>query len=162
MPRCCENQSWMILSAVFVATVALQKKFYSPANFQEILGAYQRRIHMFCRPRESMWSCSSWKALGYIARARCWRVPLAGRQVTVFLFRRLCQCRRSSITTVQRWCWTPTMVCVVIPLLFIVYIRVLHTRPAGQIRCTKPFHPAAKHILPIMKHNIFKKNMLIW
>jgi len=27
MPRCCENQSWMIPSAVFVATVALQKKF---------------------------------------------------------------------------------------------------------------------------------------
>jgi len=33
------------------------------------------------------------------------------RQVTVFLLRRLCPCRESSITTFHRWCWTPTMVC---------------------------------------------------
>jgi len=38
------------------------------------------------------------------------------------------------------------------PLLFIVYVRVLHTHgPRVNIRPAKPFHPAAKHILPMMK-----------
>jgi len=41
--------------------------------------------------------------------------------------------------------------CVLSPLLFIVYIRVLQLRLAGQIWPVKPFHLAAKHNLPIMK-----------
>jgi len=45
----------------------------------------------------------------------------------------------------RQWCVLPK-------LLFIVYIRFLRTiRPTRQIRLAKPFYPAAKHILPIMK-----------
>jgi len=36
-------------------------------------------------------------------------------------------------------------------LLFTVYIRILHTTARGPNSTTKPFHPAAKHILPRMK-----------
>jgi len=53
-------------------------------------------------------------------------VPLAGLQVTVFLLRRLCQCRRSSITAVQRWSWTPTMVCPVTTPFHSLYPAVVH------------------------------------
>jgi len=76
-------------------------------------------------------------------------VPIAGRQVTVFLFRRSRLCRRvssqpfSAGVGLRQWC-------VVSPLLFIVCIKVLHTT-TGQIRPTKPSHPAAKHISPIIK-----------
>jgi len=51
-------------------------------------------MHLFCRRRESIWPGSSWKTLGGVVGGRCRRVPLAGRQVTVFLLRRLCSCRR--------------------------------------------------------------------
>jgi len=44
-------------------------KFHSPTNFREILGTCQRRIHMFCRPQESMWLDFSWKTLGSVAGA---------------------------------------------------------------------------------------------
>jgi len=37
--------------------------FHSAANFWEILRVHQRRLHMHCRPRESIWPGSSWKAL---------------------------------------------------------------------------------------------------
>jgi len=43
----------MISSAVFVPAVALQTKFHSPANFSEILGVRQRRLHMLCRPEKA-------------------------------------------------------------------------------------------------------------
>jgi len=36
---------------------------------------------------------SQWKALGSVAGVRCWRPPVTGRQVTVFLLRSLCLCR---------------------------------------------------------------------
>ena len=36
-----------------------------------------------------------WKALGGVVGAQCWQVPLADRQVTIFLLRRLFPCRRS-------------------------------------------------------------------
>ena len=81
--------------AVFVAEVALQNKFPLSRNFREILGTCRRCIHMFCPPRESIWPASSWKALGCVVGVRCWRVPLSGCQVTVFLLRRLCPCWRS-------------------------------------------------------------------
>jgi len=108
------NQSWMISSAVFVPAVVLQTKFHSPANFWEILGVCQRRLHMLCRPRESIRPVSSWKdLLCSVAGVRCWRPPVIGCQVTLFLFRSLCPCQESSITTVHRCCWTPTRVCAV-------------------------------------------------
>jgi len=40
--------------------------FHYPANFRAIQGACQRRVHMFCRPRESLWPGSSWKYLGVL------------------------------------------------------------------------------------------------
>ena len=62
-------------------------------------------------------------------------------------------------------------VCCQSPLLFIVYIRVLHTAARVQIRPTKLFQSATKHIFPIIKKqyiyekcvhlvecNIFRKN----
>jgi len=87
----------MTPSAVFVAAVAPQKEFLPPANFQEIMGTCRRLIHMFCRPPESIWPGSSWKAVGDVVGVRCWRVPIAGRQASasLFLFRILCPCRRS-------------------------------------------------------------------
>ena len=53
----------MTPSAVFVPAVALQTEFRPPANFLEILGVCQRRLHMLCRPRESIWPGSLWKYL---------------------------------------------------------------------------------------------------
>ena len=38
---------------------------------------------------------SSWKALGSVAALRCWRPPVAGRQVIVFLLSSLCPRRES-------------------------------------------------------------------
>jgi len=48
---------------------------------------------------------------GSVTWVRCWRPPVTGRQVTVFLLRSLCPCRESYNTTVHRWCWAPTRVC---------------------------------------------------
>jgi len=151
-----------------------------------MLGVCQRRLHMFCRSREGIQPGSSWKALGGVAGVGRWPVPLAGRQVTVFLLRRLCQCRRSSITTVQRWCWTPTMVCAVTIPYHSLYQAVTYLgfhAPGDKVSLGTPTHPvrwqhrweewvgnkvpskadsALKHILPIMKNNIFIKNVLIW
>ena len=50
------------------------------------------------------------KSFGGVVGVRCWQVSLACHQVTVFLLGRLYPCRLSQITTVQCWCWTPTMV----------------------------------------------------
>jgi len=38
----------------------------------------------------------------------------------------------------------------------------LNLRPAGQILPAKPFHPACKDTLSILKNNIISKNLLIW
>jgi len=93
------NQSWMI--SIFVLAVALQTKFTLSSKFSRNL-VCQRRLHMFCRPRESIRQVSSWKALGSVAGVRCWQSPVTGRQVTVFLLRSLWQRRWSWITIVRR------------------------------------------------------------
>jgi len=62
-------------------------------HFREILGVCPRCLHMFCRPWESIRADSSWKSLESVTRVRCWRPPVTGRQVTVFLLRSLCPCR---------------------------------------------------------------------
>jgi len=59
------NKSWIIPSEVFVLAAALQTNFWTfhcPATFREILEVDQRRLHMFCLPRQSMQLGSSWKA----------------------------------------------------------------------------------------------------
>jgi len=53
------------------------------------------------------------RSLGNFAIERCLRPPVAGCQVTVFLLRGVCPCQRSCITTVHRWCSSPTRVCAV-------------------------------------------------
>jgi len=113
--------------------------------FQEILGTCQSLIHTFCRPRESIWPGSPWKAWGDVVGVRCWRVSIAGRQVTVFLFRRLCPCRRSLLTVIQCWCWAPKMVCAVTtPLHNLQYIRVLHTTARGSNSTYEVISPGHK------------------
>jgi len=173
----------MIPGAVFVAA-ATQRI----CAFQEIFEKFwvYTKSNMFCRSREGIQPGSSRKVLGAVMGVRRWRVPLAGLQVTVFLFRRLCQCRRSSITTVQRWCWIPTIVCAVTTpfhgLCQAVAYLGFHAL-GGKVSVGTLIQPvrwqdryedwagnkgvskadsAPKHILPIMKNNIFKKNVLAW
>jgi len=90
------NQSWMIPSAVFVTAVTLQNKFPLSSKFSRNPGSTPKTYtqHMFCRPRESIRPASSWKALEGVVGVRCWWVPLAGSQVTVFLWKRLRPCWR--------------------------------------------------------------------
>jgi len=88
------------------------------------LGVCQRRLHTFCWPRESIRPASSWKAFGSVKGVRCWRPPVTGRQITGFLLRNLCPCRRNYSATVHRGRWTSTKLCV---LLFVVYnLHELH------------------------------------
>jgi len=70
---------------------------YLSSKFLKNLGrmAKTSSLHMFCRPRENIRPGSSWKALGSVAGVRCWRQPVTGRQVTVYLLRSLCPCRES-------------------------------------------------------------------
>jgi len=57
------------------------------------LGVCQKRLHIFWRPRESIQSGSSWKALGSVVGVQCWQPLGTGRQVTVFPLRNLSPCR---------------------------------------------------------------------
>jgi len=54
------------------------------------------------------------ESFGKCCGSRCWRLPVTGCQVNVFLLISLCPCRGSSITTIHRW--TPTRVCAVTAL----------------------------------------------
>ena len=54
---------------------------------------------------KSFWDCCS---NTYVLMAGCY-----GREATLLLVRSLCPCRRSQITTVNRWCWIPNSVCAV-------------------------------------------------
>jgi len=45
--------------------------------------------------RESIRQGPSWKNMGSVAEVRCWRSPVADRQVLVFFLRNLQPCRRS-------------------------------------------------------------------
>ena len=136
--------------------------------FKNVIGVYHAIKYAFTN-YDTASICHSWNsgryfykthlatlALGDAVGVRCWWVPLAGRQVTVFLLRRLCPCRRSYITTVQRWCWTPTMVCAVTPPLQSLNIRVLYILQSlyinGPTLTCKVISPGRKkNILPIMK-----------
>ena len=126
MPRSRENQSWMIPSAVFFVAVALQKKFLLSSKLSRNPGSMAKTYIHASSPSAKCMPGSPWKALRDVVAARCWQAPIAGRQVTAFLFRRLCLCQRSksqpfSVSAgLRQWC-------VLSPLLFIVYIKVLHT-----------------------------------
>ena len=65
----------------------------------------------FCWSRENVRRGSSWKTFVSVTTVQCWRRLVTGRQVTVFLLRASCRCRRSRITTVYRECCTPSGVC---------------------------------------------------
>jgi len=143
--------------------VALQNKFHSAVIFEKSWEpAKDVCTHMFCRQRESIWLGSLWKALGGVAGVRCWRIPFAGRQMRVFLLRRLCPCGRSSITSAHFWCWTPTMVCAVTTPLHSLHPGSpnygLRAEPDLRSHFTRPQHAFCQS----WKKNIFTKNMLIW
>ena len=86
-------------------------------------------------PREKLW--------GGVVGVRCWWVPLAGSQVTVLLLRRLRPCRRvksqpfSIGVRLRQRCMLP-------PLLFIVYIRVLQTTARGPNPTCEAISPGRK------------------
>ena len=101
-----------------------ETKFHSAANFWEMLGVCQKRLHMFCRPRESIRPDSSWKALGVLRE-----YGVDGR--LLLAVKSLYSCSEDCVPLdgvksqpfgvgLRQWC-------VLSPLLFIVYIRVLHT-----------------------------------
>jgi len=139
------SQSWVIPSAVFVTAVALQNKFSLSSKSSRNPGSISKSYtqHMFCRPRESIRPGSSWKTWEGVVGVRCWWVPLAGSQVTVFLCKRLCPCWRSwsqpfSVGVgLRQWC-------VLSPLLFIVYIRVLKTTASGANPTFEVISPGRK------------------
>jgi len=54
----------------------------------------KRGLLSFRRQRLSTTGSREKKALGSVAGERCWRPPVTGRQIIVFLLRRLCPCRR--------------------------------------------------------------------
>ena len=82
---------------VFVAPAALQNKFPLSSKFSRNPGSLPKTYtHVL--------STSGKYIAGFLVKSfggccastvRCWWVPLAGRQVTVFLLRRLCPCRRN-------------------------------------------------------------------
>ena len=89
MPRCRENnwtRAWWYPVRFASWPQHYRTNFHSSANFQEILGACQRCLPMFCRPLESIWPGSSWKALGSVAGVRCWRPPVTGHPVTDYRY----------------------------------------------------------------------------
>ena len=57
------------------------------------LGSMLKMSSQICWPRESIRCGSLWKAIGSVAWVRCWRPPVAGRKVTVFLLRNLYPCQ---------------------------------------------------------------------
>ena len=67
-----------------------------------------------------------WKALESVAEVRCWRSPVTGRQVTVFLLRSLFPCRevKSQPFTVDVGL---RQGCVLSPFFFIVYMNWINS-----------------------------------
>jgi len=140
----------MIPDAVFVAAVALQTKFplsrkisrnlgSMPKTYTDVLSTSRKHTTGFLVKNVGD-CCGSTVLTG----ASCWPsshcIP-AQKFVSVAAV---------SITTVHRGCWTPTRR-VLSTILFIVYIKISKLRPVDCLRPAKPFHPPAKHILPIMK-----------
>jgi len=151
----------MIPSTVLFAAVALQDKVPLSSKFSRNPWSMPKTYtHMFCRPRKSIWPGSSWKALGccgstVLPGASCWPsssyIPI---QKIVSLSTELTHNRSTLVLDSYSG-----LRCHHSSSYSISGFSTL--RPAGQIRPAKPFHPAAKRILPIIK-NIFTKSVLIW
>jgi len=83
-----------------------------------------------------------------VVGVRCWRVPLAGRQVTVFLLRKLCRCRQRKSQPfnfgvgLRQWC--------VLSPLFSLYQGSLHNGSRAKSDLWSHF-TRPQCILPIMK-----------
>jgi len=136
----------MITCADFVAAVALQNKFPLFSKFSRNPGSMPKKYRHVLSTSEKyekhiagflVKSSVGVVGVTVLIGASCW--PSSN----CILLRKLCPCRRSLITTVQRWCWTQAMVCAVTTLLSMP--RLSAQRLAGHIRPVKRFHPAATH-----------------
>ena len=149
----------MIPSAAFVGGVALQNKFPLSSKFSRNPGSMPKtHTHVLSTSVKYM-ARFLVKSFGGVAGVRCWRLPLAGRQVTVFLLRRLCSC---SITIVQRWRWTPTMVCAVTTPLHSLYQGSTNYGPRAKSDLRSHFTRPQNTFCQYWKNNMFAKSVLIW
>jgi len=107
----------MTSSAVFVVAVALQNKMPLSGKFSRNPGSMSKT---------------------YAHVLSTWPKYMAGFLVKSFegwpssnciLLQKICLCQRSSITTVRRWCWTPSMVCAVTTPLHSLYQGSPHYGP---------------------------------
>jgi len=89
------NQSWKIPSAFFVPAVTIQKKISTLQQILRNLGSMLKTSpHVF--PTSTNHTTGFLvKSFGSVVGVQCWRPPVTGRQVTVFLLSSLCPCRRS-------------------------------------------------------------------
>jgi len=46
------------------SSLSITEQISTLQQIWDILGAWQRHMHMFCRPRENIWPGSSWKSFG--------------------------------------------------------------------------------------------------
>jgi len=111
------NQSWMIPRVVFVAAVILKKQFLLSSKFSRIPGMMPK---IYTHALSISGKCMAWffvKSFGGVTGVRCWRVPVAGRQETVFLIRKLCPRRRvksqlfSFGVRLWQWCVLAALLC---------------------------------------------------
>jgi len=152
----------MIPSAVFVVAVALQNKFPLTSKFSTNPGSMPKTSTHVLPPwgkymagflMKSFWGrCGSTVLMGASCCPSSNYIPV---QKIVSLSTELNHNRSALVLYSDNG-----VCCHHRPHLFIVYIRFPALLPVGQIRLAKLFHPAAKHILPIMK-KIFAKNVLI-
>jgi len=133
----------VVLRAVFVEAVALQNKFPLSSKFSRNPGSMPNTYTHVLSTSGRYMAGFFVKSFGGVVGVQCWRVSLASRQVTVFLLRR---CVRVDGVTSQpfsvgvglrQWC-------VLSPLLFIVYIRVLHTAARGPNQTCEAISPGHK------------------
>jgi len=148
----------MISSAVFVVAVALQSKFPLSSKFSRNLRNMSKTpIHVLSTWGKYMTGFLV-KSFWGVVEVQCWWVPLADRQVTVFLFRRLFRCDGvkshpfSVGVRLRQWC-------VMSPLLFIVYTRVLRTTARGTNPTCEAISPGRKTHFAINEKIIYLRKM---
>jgi len=76
---------------------------------------------MICRPGESIWPCSLWKALGNFAGVRCWQISAV---ILQYLCTEICVRVRSVKSQPYAVCVRFRQYC---RLLFIFYINLIHS-----------------------------------
>jgi len=84
----------MVLSAVFVAAIESQTKFPVSSKFSRNPGSLPKTYAHVLSTSGKYKVGFLMKSFEGVVGVRCWRVLPAGSQVTVFLLRRLCPCRR--------------------------------------------------------------------